>query len=48
MLNLEKKNDEKVNSPKKTFDIFKIFPKGKHFPLPTQETTNIIINYGYY
>ena len=29
MLNLEKKNDETVNSPKKTFDIFKIFPKDK-------------------
>ena len=29
MLNLENKNDEKVNSPQKTFDIFKIFPKDK-------------------
>ena len=41
MLDLDKKNEEKVNSPKKKYDIFKIFPKDKDKDNTNKNSTNV-------
>ena len=41
MLDFDKKNEEKVNSPKKKYDIFKIFPKDKDKDNTNKNSTNV-------